>query len=140
MGHLFHLIGLDLHTYLLCYHFSNFEDNQLVVATCSHLDPLMGSLFDVSLDVLKYGVPAFALTIMLPIHFIILTSLCSQSCTEYGGYHLSFGVDSTSFGPDLGLNFMALSPQVSFGPDLRKFKYSEHQHSLSNYAEIKHMI
>ena len=40
------------------------------------------------------------------------------------------GDDRTSCELDLGSKFMAQSPQVSSGPDLRKFKYSEHLHSL----------
>ena len=93
-----------------------------------------------SLDVLKYGVVAFSLIVMLHIRYMILIDICSHSCTEDVGNHHLLRANPTSFGPNIGSNFMAPTPQDSFGPDLRKIKYSEHHISLADYVQIKSMI
>ena len=91
-----------------------------------------------SLDVMKYGVATFTLTVMLPIQCIIFIGICYY--TDDRGNHHSLGADSTSFGLDFGLKFMDLTPQDSFGPDLKKFKFGEHLFVLVDYEKIKHMI
>ena len=91
------------------------------------------------MDVMKskfhFGVVgcALTLTVMLPIHCMIMIGKSSQNCTKDGGHHHSLGVDPTSFGLDFGSKFMVAlaSFQVSFGPNLRMFKSSEnHSNSL----------
>ena len=60
--------------------------------------------------------------------------------TEDGGNQYWLGADFTLFGSHLGSNFMALTSQVSFGHDLRKFTSSEHFHLHAELVEIQHMI
>ena len=79
------------------------------------------------MDVMKskfhFGVVgcALTLTVMLPIHCMIMIGKSSQNCTKDGGHHHSLGYDFTLFGAHIGSNFTALTFQVSFGIDLRKF-------------------
>ena len=76
----------------------------------------------------------------LPMYSSILTISIHSISTEYGGHNHLLGDDFTLIGSHLGSNFMDLASQVSFGPNLRKFKSSEHLHLHADYAKIRHMI
>ena len=105
-------MGLFFQTFFFSYLYSisNSRDKQPIVEAHTLFEPLSGSLFSVLLDVLKvkfqYGVVAFIVIVILPIHCMILICICSQSCTEYGGQHHSLVAYFTSLGPDLGSKIM----------------------------------
>ena len=75
-------MGILFQTFLFSYLSSilNFEDKQLAVVDHTLSEPLLGLIFSVLLDVLKvefqYGVVAFTVVVILPIHYMMLIVIC----------------------------------------------------------------